>query len=268
MNVLITAGGTAERIDEVREITNRATGRLGSLIAELFSENPGTEVTYICSNDAVKPAGNRVEVRLANTAAALLETVETLMSERQFDAVIHSMAVSDYSLQYSLSADELADSLAQAIAADQQPASDDLSKQIHAALIQYESQKQSKKLSSGIEHLFLCLKKTPKIIELFKRIQPNTILVGFKLLVDTSERELLEAARGILTDNHCDFVLANDQRSIAGDQHQAFLIGQGGLIGSFETKSEIAHAIRDNVTKKYQEKNGVKNEKHCFGCHR
>ncbi|MDR1596547.1 MAG: phosphopantothenoylcysteine synthase, partial [Treponema sp.] len=31
MNILISAGGTRERIDSVRSITNTATGRLGSL---------------------------------------------------------------------------------------------------------------------------------------------------------------------------------------------------------------------------------------------
>lgn len=37
MRVLITAGGTSEKIDNVRSITNHSTGRLGCLIAEKFS---------------------------------------------------------------------------------------------------------------------------------------------------------------------------------------------------------------------------------------
>ena len=36
INILITAGGTSEPIDSVRSISNTATGRLGSLIADAF----------------------------------------------------------------------------------------------------------------------------------------------------------------------------------------------------------------------------------------
>ena len=36
--IIVTAGGTRERIDEVRSITNGATGRLGSLIADELSK--------------------------------------------------------------------------------------------------------------------------------------------------------------------------------------------------------------------------------------
>jgi phosphopantothenoylcysteine synthetase/decarboxylase len=38
MKILITAGPTSEKIDAVRRITNRATGRLGALIAEAFCD--------------------------------------------------------------------------------------------------------------------------------------------------------------------------------------------------------------------------------------
>ena len=37
INVLITSGGTVEKIDAVRGITNFSTGKLGSLLAESFS---------------------------------------------------------------------------------------------------------------------------------------------------------------------------------------------------------------------------------------
>ena len=32
--IIITAGGTSEKIDNVRKITNSSTGKLGKLIAE------------------------------------------------------------------------------------------------------------------------------------------------------------------------------------------------------------------------------------------
>ena len=36
MNIIITSGGTSENIDNVRKITNTATGALGSIIANEF----------------------------------------------------------------------------------------------------------------------------------------------------------------------------------------------------------------------------------------
>ena len=39
MKILITSGGTTEKIDSVRGITNHATGSLGKYIAEIFLQN-------------------------------------------------------------------------------------------------------------------------------------------------------------------------------------------------------------------------------------
>ena len=36
MHILITSGGTTEQIDDVRGITNFATGKLGKILAEQF----------------------------------------------------------------------------------------------------------------------------------------------------------------------------------------------------------------------------------------
>ena len=48
-NVIITSGGTREKIDEARVISNLSTGKLGSLIADEFM-NCGfvKNVFYIC----------------------------------------------------------------------------------------------------------------------------------------------------------------------------------------------------------------------------
>lgn len=48
--VIITAGGTSERIDNVRKITNSSTGKLGCTIAnEILSTLEDVEIYYICS---------------------------------------------------------------------------------------------------------------------------------------------------------------------------------------------------------------------------
>ena len=55
MKILITSGGTTEKIDAVRGITNHSTGTLGKYIAELFLNN-GHEVSLVTTKSAVKPA--------------------------------------------------------------------------------------------------------------------------------------------------------------------------------------------------------------------
>jgi hypothetical protein len=55
MNIIITAGGTNEKIDNVRMITNLGTGKLGSIIADKFYEDYNELIEnlfYICSNQA------------------------------------------------------------------------------------------------------------------------------------------------------------------------------------------------------------------------
>ena len=103
MNILVTAGNTQARIDKVRCLTNIFTGRTGASIA-LQAHERGHEVTLLTSHpEAVKEL---------HTSAILLterwhlvryctfEELQSLMKSKlhsgEFDAVIHSAAVSDY----------------------------------------------------------------------------------------------------------------------------------------------------------------------------
>ena len=54
MKILITSGGTTEKIDAVRGITNHSTGYLGKEIAELFLAK-SHQVTLVTTKTAVKP---------------------------------------------------------------------------------------------------------------------------------------------------------------------------------------------------------------------
>ena len=61
MRILITAGGTSEKIDEVRSITNHSTGKLGSLIAASFLKYDVT-IDYVTTAHALRPQSNDVTV--------------------------------------------------------------------------------------------------------------------------------------------------------------------------------------------------------------
>lgn len=245
MNILITAGGTAEKIDEVRKISNMATGRLGSLIADTMLHTEDIEVTYLCSEDALTPQSNRAKVLHISNVQSLKNALEKLLCEKKYDAVIHSMAISDYTVKYSVSSDELEKYLTDYLlqSSTELGNREQLSFCIHQALSGYHILQAEKKISSDIERLYLCLEKTPKLIRLFKQLQPEAVLVGFKLLVDVEEADLLKAAEKLMNDNQCDFVLANDKRNIDSMRHEGILVGTDHTRQYLHTKQEIADAI-------------------------
>jgi len=256
MNILITAGGTSEKIDEVRTITNMATGRLGSLTAEEFLRREDAAVTYVCSENANTPGDKRAQIIRVGDVLELKSSLEKLMREQTFDAIIHSMAVSDYTVKYSAAIDDLAYFLAERLITEEADRENKelLSSQIHLALSEYAGSRNTPKISSDIENLFLSLEKTPKIIGLFKKLQPDAVLVGFKLLAGTNENNLLLAAKKLMTENQCDFVLANDKKQISGDRHAGILIGADGQLLRLSTKREIADAIASSVIQKIGER--------------
>lgn len=109
MNIVITAGGTNEYIDSVRKITNSGTGKLGSLIANKLSN--GNTIFYICSKRAVKPVilpGMDIRTIEISTTMDLKEAVEDILKNYQIDWFIHSMAVSDYIVDYVSTSDMIA----------------------------------------------------------------------------------------------------------------------------------------------------------------
>ena len=98
MKILITSGGTTEKIDSVRGITNHSTGHLGKKIAELFLAK-GHQVTLVTTKAAVKPEPKEnLKITEITNVESLLETMEPLVKEH--DVLIHSMAVSDYTPVY------------------------------------------------------------------------------------------------------------------------------------------------------------------------
>lgn len=96
LKILITSGGTSEPIDSVRVITNKSTGRTGAIIADHFIEQ-GAEVVYLGSKRGIKPT-NQCQILEFTTFKSLYNSLEKELTENDFDLVIHSAAVSDFSV--------------------------------------------------------------------------------------------------------------------------------------------------------------------------
>lgn len=225
MKILITSGGTTEKIDAVRGITNHSTGTLGKYIAELFLNN-GHEVSLVTTKSAVKPAENpNLKVYIVDNVATLMDTLKPLVKTHQ--VLIHSMAVSDYTPVYmtDLCEVEKSDNIAQLLT----------------------KKNTENKISSKSDYQVLFLKKTPKLISLVKDWNPLIQLIGFKLLVGVTKEELLNVARESLQKNKANYILANDLTEITPNQHHAFLLSEQS-VEEVWTKEAIAKLLYKKVT--------------------
>lgn len=90
--VVVTAGGTIERIDPVRYITNDSSGKMGFAIAAVAQEL-GAEVTLIMGNTQVSPPTN-VQVIKVQSADEMYDAV--LSQWDNADIVVKAAAVADY----------------------------------------------------------------------------------------------------------------------------------------------------------------------------
>lgn len=225
MKILITSGGTTEQIDSVRGITNHSTGKLGKEMAEHFLK-AGHQVSLVTTKAAVKPnASEQLSIYHITNVASLIQTLKPLVENH--DVLIHCMAVSDYTPVYMTDLEEVKETT-----------------DIETLL---KKSNQETKISSSSDVQVLFLKKTPKVISMVKEWNPNIQLIGFKLLVDVIEDQLISVAKDSLTKNKADYIVANDLATISADSHKAFLVSKDEVL-SLATKSEIAETLLKKVT--------------------
>ncbi|HFI0579025.1 TPA: phosphopantothenate--cysteine ligase [Streptococcus suis] len=226
MKLLITSGGTSEAIDQVRAITNHASGNLGKIISEQALKG-GHEVTLVTTKQAVKPLPqkNLTIIEITNVES-LKSTLEPLVKTHQ--ALIHSMAVSDYTPIYMTGLEEV-------------ETTEDISSLL-------DKKNAETKISSKDDYQVLFLKKTPKVISYVKEWNPTIQLIGFKLLVDVPKEELFAVARQSIERNGADYIVANDLTDIKGNQHIAYLVDKTSEVQA-TTKEEIAQLILETLEK-------------------
>ena len=94
--VLITAGPTREKIDPVRYLTNRSSGRMGYALAEAAIRR-GARVLLVTGPTALKPP-SAAEVTAVESAAQMRDAVLALLP--QASIVIKAAAVADYTVSH------------------------------------------------------------------------------------------------------------------------------------------------------------------------
>lgn len=228
--IVITAGGTSEKIDNVRKITNSSSGKLGMTLANhLLKQNEDLTIYYVCSKNSLRPTDERVKVIEVDGTIDLKNRIETLLLNERIDYFIHSMAVSDYMIDYVTTIERIKQSVKN-------------NENIDEAFSNIEIINGSK-ISSYEDNLVIVLKPTSKIISIIKDLSPSTYLVGFKLLDGVSKEELIEVAKKLRDKNKCDLVVANDLSTIRNGEHIAYIINKDNEIEESRGKDDIAKKL-------------------------
>lgn len=165
--ILITCGPTWIPIDDTRIISNKSTGQLAQIMAKDFSE-AGAKVTLL--EGPVAQAMDSYKIRVQKFY--FYDDFFKLMKKevkKNYDAVIHAAAVSDYKLKKPFKT----------------------------------------KVTSQLNTLKLELVPTQKIIHLIKKHNPKTFLVGFKLESLMNKSYAKEISKGLFEKADCDLVIAN-----------------------------------------------------------
>ena len=110
------------------------------------------------------------------------------------------------------------------------------------------------KIKSTKKFLSIRLKKVPKIIDLVKKSQKNTFLIGFKAETDISQSGLIRAARKKMSDSDADMIIANDigRKYRKNPQMNNVLIIDRDSVKSsgWKKKENIAKFIRKEIENK------------------
>jgi phosphopantothenoylcysteine synthetase/decarboxylase len=201
--ILVTAGNTRVPIDKVRGIDNIFKGRTGCAIAEYFAD-AGSEVTLLTSNPDVAVPRAGLKILKFTTFAALRDAMESLITTNPFDVIIHSAAVSDYSVAGTYFQD-----------------GDAVMIKGHK-FIELVDLDHTGKIGSDHKELWMKLVPTIKIVDQIR--EPwgfKGKLVKFKLQVGMNDKELLEIAKRSMHHSKADFIVAN---TLEGLTNKAFII--------------------------------------------
>ena len=205
MKILITSGGTKVPIDRVRSITNMSCGTFGSRIADAFfndglkafrtKNEHGTtieKITFFMAKGSRKPTfqslndetyedGYRpIEYVEYSTFDDYKSGIEELLRKETYDVIVVAAAVSDYGVANYYNG----------------------------------------KYRSREDDMCIKLVKLPKILPIMRKLAPESVICGFKLLVDSTDDELLDAMKKQIAESDVDLVIGNDLRDIKNDDHK------------------------------------------------
>ncbi|WNY25178.1 bifunctional phosphopantothenoylcysteine decarboxylase/phosphopantothenate--cysteine ligase CoaBC [Methanolapillus millepedarum] len=188
-NIFITSGATAESIDSIRILTNRASGKTGTALA-LSAYEKGAEVFLFHRNklDFDLPHLNEIYVESADDMTK--SVIQKIKDEKSTGAKHKNILISA------------------------------------AAISDYTTDKKEEKIKSGKSELILSLHPTKKLIEEAKKADPDLLVVAFKAETAMSFEELMDSAAQKINEGIADIVVANNvrEKGMGTDDNDVYLV--------------------------------------------
>lgn len=193
-NILITAGATREKIDDVRFITNLSTGKTAATIADhLISQ--GNSVVYLHGSNSHLPQKNCQLIEFANYDN-LQNLFFTLLQNNNFDFVVHLAAVSDFTVD-KIESNEGKINLDKSV-----------------------------KINSEINSLIIYLKQTEKLIDKIKSFSKNKSLklISFKFSGANDFNQSIAETEKLFTSADSDYVVLNHIKDRKNNVQKNFFV--------------------------------------------
>ncbi len=239
MNVLVTAGGTIAPIDDVRAIANASTGRFGAMIAEAALRR-GARASG--TSTPPEPSGRSTAWRSFDLEtpdlSAEFQRLGRLREEwSEVRDRCHAVPLSEGTVA------EYAERLGNASCVTRKSTSPSWRWRRPTS----PRSRFSGKLSSDASTLVLRCQRLPKVIQSVRDWSPSVHLVGFKLLSDAPEAELIRQAEAACLENRADLTVANDLSTVRAGRHTIHLVRPGHPTETIGPDRSIAEELVDRV---------------------
>jgi len=213
-HVVVTSGATAESVDPVRVLTNRASGKTGRAVAKACYVR-GADVTLVHGVVGPRPVAVDPEVpprpdiayadlrRVEDTA----EMIDAAMdASGDADALVSAAAISDYTM----------DAVAE-------------------------------KIRSGNDELTLELIPTSKLLDGVRNAHPDLPIVGFKVETNGDDDAMVAAAREVVERVGLSFMVANDASVMGAEETRALFVRPNDVSEFVGTKPGLGLRVADEL---------------------
>lgn len=214
MKVLLTSGGTKIPIDKVRHIGNMSKGTFPTKIAIEGMTEHKWHLNFLYSEGSKAPHLLEADI-LKSTAGEIAHNAEKLRHNIRISGGYLCPTYKDFD-SYVTQLHSQLDNFDPDVVV------------LASAVSDYGTVPVDGKIRTG-NALNIELYPLPKIIRTIKEKKPNVLLVGFKLLVNSTDGELIDAAMDSINKNGCDLVVANDLRDIKNNKHRVLLVTKNGV---------------------------------------
>jgi phosphopantothenate-cysteine ligase len=257
-NILVTSGGTKVMIDRVRHIGNMSHGTFGSKIAlAILKQRPDVMLNFLTATGARTPFSVDVNWAAGGKTTyhdALVKVIESRKDYEKYGSRYDERTYKTFDEYMSgvfswLDVENMRHDPAVLYSWGH---SEDMRFKpgivvLAAAASDYlVSNYVNGKIRSS-DSMNIELEPAPKVISMIRQKCPTTKIVGFKLLVDSTEEELARAAQESAQKNDCEFVVANDLRDIQSAKHRVMIVDKGGVLATYETDPQNPNFLAEKV---------------------